>query len=103
MVEKRGNEPEKPTARERMITEAVVLLVFAWLVSIAVSLNRPPQPEAYAGFGPLRPIVATLVSGFEIFVFGYLLSRFFNQFKTGCAFVIILFFAYLVWMDRRPH
>jgi hypothetical protein len=103
VVEKSGNEPEKPTTRQRMIAEALVLLVFAWLAAIVVSLLRPPPPEAYAAFGSLRPVVATLANGFEIFVFGYLLSRFFKQFKTGCAFVIILFFAYLFWVGRHPH
>jgi len=98
-----GNGPEKPTARQRMIAEALVLLIFACLAAIVVSLLRPPPPEAYAGFGSLRPVVATLANGFEIFVFGYLLSRFFKQFKTGCAFVIILFFAYLFWVGRHPH
>jgi hypothetical protein len=100
---KSGNEPEKPTARQRMIAEALVLLAFAWLAAIVISLFRPPPPEAYASFGSLRPVVATLANGFEIFVFGYLLSRFFKQFKTGCAFVIILFFAYLFWVGRHPH
>ena len=103
MAEKSGNEPEKPTARQRIVAEASVLFVFAMLVAIVISLLRPPPPEAYVGFGPLRPVIATLTNGFEIFVFGYLLSRFFKQFKTGCAFVIILFFAYLFWVGRHPH
>jgi hypothetical protein len=29
------------------------------------------------------------------------LSRFFKQFKTGCAFAIIVFFAYLLWAGRH--
>jgi hypothetical protein len=103
VVEKSRNEPEKPTTRQRMIAEALVLLVFALLAAFVISLLRPPPPEAYASFGSLRPVVATLANGFEIFVFGYLLSRFFKQFKTGCAFVIILFFAYLFWVGRHPH
>jgi hypothetical protein len=103
VAEKSGDEPGKPTARQRMIAEALVLFVFALLAAIVVSLLRPPPPEAYAGFGSLRPVVATLANGFEIFVFGYLLSRFFKQFKTGCAFVVILFFAYLFWVGRHPH
>jgi hypothetical protein len=103
VVEKNRNEPEEPTARQRMIAEALVLLVFALLAALVISLLRPPPPEAYASFGSLRPVVATLANGFEIFVFGYLLSRFFKQFKTGCAFVIILFFAYLFWVGRHPH
>jgi hypothetical protein len=103
VAEKSGNEPKNPTARERMIAEALVLFVFALLTAIVISLFRPPPPEAYGGFGSLGPVVATLANGFEIFVFGYLLSRFFKQFKTGCAFVIILFFAYLSWVGRHPH
>ena len=35
-------------------------------------------------------------------MFGYVLSRFFKQYKTGCALVIILIFAYLIWTGRPP-
>jgi hypothetical protein len=98
-----GNKSPKATARRRMIIEALILFVFAWLTAVIISLLRPPPSELYAGFGPFRFVVSTLANGFEIFVFGYLLSRFFKQFKTGCAFVIILFFAYLFWAGRHPH
>jgi len=86
-----------------MISEALILFVFAWIAAIVVALLRQPPAESYAGVGPFRFVVSTLASGFEIFVFGYLLSRFFKQFKTGCAFVIIFFFAYLFWAGRHPH
>jgi hypothetical protein len=97
------NKPPKADRRRQMISEALILFVFAWIAAIVVALLRQPPAESYAGFGPFRFVVSTLASGFEIFVFGYLLSRFFKQFKTGCAFVIILFFAYLFWADRHPH
>jgi hypothetical protein len=101
--EESGNKSQKAAARRRMIKEALILFVFAWLASVTISLLRPPPPQSYAVFGPLRFVVATLANGFEIFVFGYLLSRFFKQFKTGCAFAIILFFAYLFWAGRHPY
>ena len=88
-------------ARRKLIIEALILFGLAWLLSVIVSLLRPLPPQSYAGFGPFRFLVSTLTNGFEIFVFGYLLSRFFKQFKTGCAFFIILFFAYLIWAGRH--
>ena len=103
MGEESGNRSPKAAARRRRLSEALILFVFAWLSAIVISLLRPPTPESYASFGSLRFVVATLVNGFESFVFGYLLSRFFKQFKTGCAFVIILFIAYLFWAGRHPH
>jgi hypothetical protein len=101
--EESGNKSPKAAARRRMISEALILFVFAWLSAVAIFLLRPPPAESYAGFGPLRFVVATLINGFESFVFGYLLSRFFKQFRMGCAFVIILFFTYLFWAGRHPH
>jgi hypothetical protein len=96
--EEGGNKSPKTSARERMLTEVAVLFVFAWIAAAGVAFHKPPPPSAYAWSGSLRILVATLVNGFEIFIFGYLLSRFFKQFKTGCAFVMILFFAYLLWV-----
>jgi hypothetical protein len=95
------NKSPKAAARRRLIIEAVVLFALAWLASVIVSLLRPPPPQSYASFGPFRFLVSTLANGFEIFVFGYLLSRFFKQFKMGCAFFVILFFAYLIWAGRH--
>jgi hypothetical protein len=103
VAEPSENKPPKVTARERMITEAIALFVFGWIVAIGVALFRPPPPAAYASFGPFRIIIASLANGFEMFVFGYLLSRFFKQFKTGCAFAIILFLGYLLWAGRHPY
>jgi hypothetical protein len=101
--EESENKPPKAEPRRRMINEALILCVFALIAAMIVSLLRQPPSGSYAGFGPFRFVVSTLVSGFEIFAFGYLLSRFFKQFKTGCAFVIILFFAYLFWASRHPY
>jgi hypothetical protein len=86
-------------ARQRMVLEALILFVFAWIAAIVISLNRPaPVASGFFHF-----VASTFLTGIECFVFGYVLSRFFKQFKTGCAFVIILFFAYLYWAGRHPH
>jgi len=58
--------------------------------------------DSLANFDLLRFVGSTLANGFDIFVFGYIFSRFFKQLKTGCAFVIILFFAYIIWAGRLP-
>ena len=89
-------------ARRRSAIEALVLFVFAWLTAVTASLLRPGPTDSLANFGLLRFVGSTLANGFEIFVFGYILSRFFKQLKTGCAFVIILFFAYIIWAGRHP-
>ena len=84
-----------------MASEACMLYLFAWIASIAVFVSRPaPVPES-KNPGILHFAESTLGTAFELFIFGYLLSRFFKQFKTGCAVVIILFFAYLVWAGRH--
>ena len=57
--------------------------------------------DSFTNVGILDFVKSTLVSGLEIFVFAYVLSRFFKQFKTGCAFVIILVFAYVIWSGRH--
>ena len=69
----------------------LVLFVFAWLAALTASLLRPGPTDSLANFGLLRSVGSTLANGFEIFVFGYILSRFFKQLKTGCAFVITCF------------
>jgi hypothetical protein len=89
-------------ARRRMVLEALVLFVFAWIAAIVVSLNRPASIAASTSSGFFYFVASTFLTGIECFVFGYVLSRFFKQFKTGCAFVIILFFAYLIWAGRQP-
>jgi len=88
--------------RRRWAVEALILFVFAWVAVLVASLLRPGPMESFANAGILRFVKSTLLNGLEIFVFGYVLSRFFKQFKTGCAFVIILFFAYLIWAGRHP-
>jgi hypothetical protein len=87
--------------RRRLAVEAAVLFVFAWVAAIVASLLRSGPIDSSADAGILRFVKSTLLTGLEIFVFGYVLSRFFKQFKTGCAFVVILLFAYLVWAERH--
>jgi hypothetical protein len=88
-------------ARKRMAVEALILFVFAWLATIVASLLRPSPTVASEGFILFHFIASTFVAGVECFVFGYVLSRFFKQFKTGCAFAIIVFFVYLLWAGRH--
>jgi hypothetical protein len=88
-------------ARKRMALEALILFVFAWIAAIVASLLRPSPTAASEGFVLFHFIGSTFVAGVECFVFGYVLSRFFKQFKTGCAFAIIVFFVYLLWAGRR--
>jgi galactitol-specific phosphotransferase system IIC component len=95
------NNSARKAARRRMALEALVLFVFAWIASIVASVIRPSP--AGANFGVAQFLVSTFVTGLECFVFGYVLSRFFKQFKTGCAIVIILFLAYLIWVGRNPR
>jgi len=85
-----------------MLGEALFLFVFAWIAAIVAFILRPTPIMAPNGYGLLYVLGSTFLSGLEFFVFGYILSRFFKQFKTGCALVIILFFAYLIWAGRRP-
>ena len=100
-----GNEENKCSrriGRQRLAVEALVLLVFAWVATLVALLLRAGPMDSFANAGALKFVRSTLLTGLEIFVFGYILSRFFKQFKTGCAFVIILFFAYLIWAGRQP-
>jgi Na+/melibiose symporter-like transporter len=66
-------------ARQRMAIEALILFLFAWLTTMVISLLRPSPSAASEGFVLFH----------------------FKQFKTGCAFAIILFFAYLLWAGRH--
>jgi hypothetical protein len=103
VTENNAAKQNRQSARRRMASEAWMLYLFAWIVSIVVFVLRPgPVPES-KNPGILHFAESTLGTGFELFIFGYLLSRFFKQFKTGCAVVIILFFAYLVWAGRHSH
>ncbi|HEX4201855.1 MAG TPA: hypothetical protein VHY59_10085 [Chthoniobacterales bacterium] len=100
-----GNEQNKSSrriGRRRLAVEALALLVFALAATLVASVLRPSPMDSFANAGILSFVKPTLQTGLEIFVFGYVLSRFFKQFKTGCAVVIILFFAYLIWAGRHP-
>jgi hypothetical protein len=94
---------ERKSARRRSVFEALALFFFAWLAAIVTSLLRPIPTASSANIEFLPFLRSTFETGLEIFVFGYVLSRFFKQFKTGCAVVIILFFAYLIWAGRLPE
>jgi hypothetical protein len=93
---------ERKSARRRSVFEALALFFFAWLTAIVTYLLRPPLAQHSANFELLPFLGSTFRTGLEIFVFGYVLSRFFKQFRTGCAIVIIMFFAYLIWAGRHP-
>jgi hypothetical protein len=103
VTENHGGKPPRKLARRRLVDEALALFIFAWIAAIVTSLLRPAPTASSANFGAWQFIGSTFVSGIECFVFGYILSRFFKQFKTGCAVVIILFFAYLIWAGRHPQ
>ena len=85
-----------------MAVEALILFVFAWVAVLVASVLRPSPTDSFANAGRFGLVKSTLLTGLEILVFGYVLSRFFKQFKTGCAFVIILSFAYFIWAGRHP-
>ena len=103
VTENEETRSARKTARRRLAVEALVLFIFAWIAVVTVSLVSPGPRDSFANVGLIRFLGTTLATGLEIFVFGYVLSRFFKQFKTGCAFVIILFFAYLIWAGRQPQ
>ena len=87
--------------RRRLAFEALILFFFSWAAAFVASLIRPGPMDSFTNAGILDFVKSTWVSGLEIFVFAYVLSRFFKQFKTGCAFVIILLFAYVIWSGRH--
>ncbi len=99
---KENKSGETLRQRKRIALEALVLFLFAWLTTVAIYLLRPGPSSGSQHPGILNFLQSTIGTGFELFIFGFLLSRFFKQFKTGCAFVIILFFAYVVWAGRHP-
>jgi ABC-type transport system involved in multi-copper enzyme maturation permease subunit len=101
VTENNKNKFDTRIGRRRMLLEAWILFLFAWVAAIAVYVLRSPVGPDSKDPGILRFAQSTLGTGFEFFVFGYLLSRFFKQFKTGCAFAIILLFAYLLWSGRH--
>ena len=101
MTENDENKSPRKLARRQMAFEASVLFVFAWIVAIISFLLRPGPMASSPNFGVWQFIGSTFRTGLECFAFGYVLSRFFKQFKTGCALVIILLFAYLIWAGRH--
>jgi hypothetical protein len=103
VTENEETKSARKIGRRRLAVEALVLLAFAWVTVLVGSILRPGPADAFGGDGILTFVKSTLLPGLEIFVFGYVLSRFFKQFKTGCAFVIIFFFAYLIWAGRHPQ
>jgi hypothetical protein len=99
VTENEESDSARKAARRQRGLEALVLFVFAWIAAMVISLLRPVTTGAHSGV--LAFIEQTFLSGLQCFAFGYVLSRFFKQYKTGCALVIILFFAYLIWTGRR--
>lgn len=95
-----SDSARKAASRQRGL-EALVLFVFAWIASTVTHLLRPDPMAATAHSGVLLFIGQTFRSALVCFAFAYVLSRFFKQYKTGCALVIILLFAYLIWTGRR--
>ena len=102
MPENEETKSARSIGRRRRALEALILFVFAWVAVLVASVPRPSPTDSFANAGILMFAKSTLLTGLEIFVFGYVLSRFFKQFKTGCAFLIILLFAYLIWAERLP-
>ena len=89
--------------RRRLAIEALVLFVFTWVAVLVASLLGPGPMDSFANAGILKFVKSTLLTGLEVFVLSYVLSRFFKQFKTGCAFVIIFFLAYLIWAGSHSR
>jgi hypothetical protein len=103
VAENEETKSARRISRRRLAVEALVLFVFAWVAVLVASFLGPGPMDSVANPGILRFVKSILLTGLEVFVFGYVLSRFFKQFKTGCAFVIIIFFAYLIWVGRHPQ
>ena len=101
MTENEESDSARKAARRQRGLEALVLLIFALIASTVTHLLRPDPMASAAHSGVLLFIGQTFRSTLVCFTFGYVLSRFFKQYKTGCALVIILFFAYLIWTGRR--
>jgi hypothetical protein len=101
VTENEESDSARKAARRQRGLEALLLFAFAWIASMVTSLLRPVAVASGAHSGVLAFIGQTFLSGLECFAFGYVLSRFFKQYKTGCALVIILFLAYLIWTGRQ--
>jgi hypothetical protein len=94
---------KKPGYRSRKqaaINEIIVLYVSAWILTIMAKLLRSGL-QGISGFsGYIAFFFGTMVTAAEIFVFAYILSRFFKQYRTWCAFLITILFAYVLWHGR---
>jgi hypothetical protein len=95
---------QKPFYRSRRkaaLNEIIVLFSTSWVLCfIAKILRLGINPFSGSGLF-FQILLGTLLIGLEIFVFAYVLSRFFKQYKTGVAFVIIAVFAYVLWVGMR--
>jgi len=80
------------------VNEVIVLFVFSWILLLIAKLFRSGIQGISGLTGYLSFIFGAVVTATEIFTFAYILSRFFKQYKIGCAFLIIILFAYVVWM-----
>jgi hypothetical protein len=101
VTENEENDSARKAARRQRGLEALVLFVFAWIAATVTHLLRADPMTSAAHGGVLLFIGQTFRSALVCFAFAYVLSRFFKQYKTGCALVIILLFAYLIWTGRR--
>ena len=95
---------QKPFQRSRKraaINEIVVLFSASWVLCfVAKALRSGAKPFSEAALF-VQFLFGTLVISVEILVFAYVLSRFFKQYKTWCAFVILLVFAYVLWIGGK--
>jgi hypothetical protein len=95
---------QKPFYRSRKkaaLNEIIVLFSTSWVLCFMAKILRLGI-NPFSGVGLFFQVwLGTLLVGSEIFVFAYVLSRFFKQYKTGCAFVIIALFAYVLWAGMR--
>gem|GEM_PF-3042317 len=100
MTSKAERKPAYRSRKRAAVNEIIVLFVFSWILSLTAKLLRLGI-QGISGFtGYLSFISGAVVIAAKIFVFAYILSRFFKQYKTGCAFLIIILFAYVVWTGR---
>jgi hypothetical protein len=100
-----SDSEQKPFYRSRKraaINEIILLFAVSWILCFAAKLLRLGIRSIENIGGLFRLLGGTLMTGMEIFVFAYILSRFFKQYKTACAFVIIAVFVYVLWAGG-PH
>jgi hypothetical protein len=95
---------QKPFYRSRRraaLNEVIVLFSTSWVLCFLAKIFRLGINPFSGGGLFFQILIGTLLIAVEIFVFAYVLSRFFKQFKTACAFVIIAVFAYVLWAGMR--